>query len=82
MPTLSDVPVDVLLDNLLPSIEVTDLLSLASTSRFFAILGADDTFWKRKLQEDFNFSGAGTARTSGWKVIYKGLSKPRIYTWG
>ncbi|KIM90238.1 hypothetical protein PILCRDRAFT_811954 [Piloderma croceum F 1598] len=82
MPSLSDLPVDVLLDNLLPSIPVPDVLNLASTNRFFAILGADDTFWKRKLQDDFNFSGAGTARTSGWKVIYKGLSKPRIYTWG
>ena len=82
MPSLSDVPVDVLLDNILPSIPVPDLLRLASTNRFFAILGADDTFWKRKLQDDFNFSGMGTARTSGWKIIYKGLSKPRIYTWG
>jgi SCF-associated factor 1 len=77
-----NVPVDVLLDNLLPSIPVPDLLNLASTNRFFSILAADDTFWKRKLQDDFNFSSAGTARTSGWKVIYKGISNPRIYTWG
>jgi SCF-associated factor 1 len=82
MPSLLDLPVDVLLDNVLPSIPVPDLLNLASTNRFFAILCADDTFWKRKLEADFNFTGAGTARTSGWKVIYKGLSKPRIYTWG
>lgn len=82
MPSLLDIPVDVLLDNLLPSVAVPDLLNLSSTNRFFAVLGADDTFWKRKLEEDFNFSAAGTARTTGWKVIYKGLSKPRIYTWG
>src|SRR5882724_10631863 len=79
MPSLSDLPVDVVLDNLLPAIPVSDVLNLTSTNRFFAILGADDTFWKRKLQDDFNFTGAGTARTSGWKVIYKGLSKPLIY---
>lgn len=81
-PSLLDVPVDVLLDNLLPSVPIPDLLHLASTNRFFSILCADDTFWKRKLQEDFNYTAEGTARTSGWKVIYKGLSKPRIYVWG
>lgn len=82
MPTLSDIPVDILLDNLLPVIDIPDLLNLSATSRFFAILAADETFWKRRLQDDFNFSGAGTARTSAWKIIYKGMSKPSIYTWG
>lgn len=82
MPSLSDIPVDVLLDNLLPLVHVADLLHLSATSRFFAILGADETFWKRRLHNDFNFSGAGTARTTAWKTIYKGMSSPRIYTWG
>ncbi|KAF5350218.1 hypothetical protein D9758_007798 [Tetrapyrgos nigripes] len=45
--------------------------------QFFATLCSDETFWKRKLQDDFNFSGAQTARTSGWKFIYQRLSKPR-----
>jgi SCF-associated factor 1 len=82
MVSLSDIPVDVLLDNVLPSVPVTDLLHLGSTNRFFATLVSDDLFWKRKLQEDFNFSGAGTARTSGWKFIYRGLSDPKVFVWG
>ncbi|KZP09892.1 RCC1/BLIP-II protein [Athelia psychrophila] len=82
MPSIFDIPVDILLDNLLPIIDIPDLLSLSSTNRFFAILGADETFWRRRLQDDFNFSGAGTARTSAWKTIYKGMRKPNIYTWG
>lgn len=82
MPSLADVPVEVLLDNLLPSVDIRDLLSLACTSKFFSLLCADDMFWKRKLQSDFNFSGAGTARTSGWKLIYKGLHNPRVFVWG
>lgn len=45
--------------------------------QLFSVLCSDDTLWKRKLQSDFNFSGQGTARTSGWKFIYRGLSKPR-----
>lgn len=38
-PSLSDISVDVLLDNLLPFVAVPDLLNLASTNRFFGILG-------------------------------------------
>jgi SCF-associated factor 1 len=82
MPSLSDLPVDLLLDNLFPSITVVDLLHLGSTNRFFSTLLSDDLFWKRKLEQDFNFTGAGTARTSGWKFIYRGLTKPRIFVWG
>jgi len=79
---LEDIPIEVLLDNLLPSLPVPDLLRLGSTNRFFASLCNDDTFWKRKLQQDFNFSDEGTARSTGWKFIYQGLSRPRTYVWG
>ncbi|TFK75017.1 RCC1/BLIP-II [Pluteus cervinus] len=79
---LSDMPIELLLDNLLPVMPVPDLLSLTSTNKYFSSICNDDTFWKRKLQADFNFSGAGTARTSGWKFIYKGLSQPQVYVWG
>ena len=47
------------------------------TEQELASLCSDDTFWKRRLESDFNFSGAGTARTSGWKFIYRGLFNPR-----
>ncbi|THH05395.1 hypothetical protein EW145_g4827 [Phellinidium pouzarii] len=42
----------------------------------------DETFWKLKCKEDFNFSSSRTARTSGWKYIYQGLSNPKVYVWG
>ncbi|KAF8906226.1 hypothetical protein CPB84DRAFT_426868 [Gymnopilus junonius] len=79
---LSEIPVEVLLDNLLPYIPVRDLLSLTSCSKFFSILCSDDALWKRKLFEDFNFTGQGTARTNGWKFIYRGLFDPRVFVWG
>lgn len=79
---LEDIPVEVLLDNLLPSLLIPDLLHLGSTNHFFAALCNDDTFWKRKLQQDFNFSDESTARSTGWKFIYQGLSRPRTYVWG
>ena len=79
---ISDIPVEVLLDNLLPFAQVNDILSLGSTNKYFAALSADETFWRRKCQEDFNFTSQETARQSGWKTLYRGLSYPRIFVWG
>lgn len=82
MPELTDLPVEVLLDNLLPSMPNDAILNLGSTNHFFDSLTNDDTFWKRKLRQDFNFDCEATARTTGWKFIYGGLSHPRTFVWG
>lgn len=79
---LASLPIEVLVDHVLPSLPARGLLNLSSTNKQFAALGDDDIIWKRKLLEDFNFSGEGTARTSGWKFIYRGLAHPRTYVWG
>ncbi|EKM49963.1 uncharacterized protein PHACADRAFT_264421 [Phanerochaete carnosa HHB-10118-sp] len=82
MPTITDVPLEIFLDNLFPLLPVPDLLSLEATNRFFYQLTSDETFWKRKIQKDYNFPDSDTARTTGWKFIYKRLSNPKIYVWG
>lgn len=79
---LAEMPIEVLLDNILPSMQIPDILRLGRTNRFFAAVCSDDTFWQRRLESDFNFTGAGSARTSGWKFIYRGLFKPKVYVWG
>ncbi len=80
---LSELPVELLLDHVLPALNLQSLGRLAQTNKFFALLCADDTFWRIKLQRDYNFtSNADTARESGWKIIYKGIQKPTVYTWG
>jgi SCF-associated factor 1 len=79
---IADVPVEVFLDNLLPLAELHDVLSLGSTNKLFAAVCADETFWRRRCQADFNFTGQETARQSGWKNLYRGLSHPRIFVWG
>ncbi|KAG2132798.1 regulator of chromosome condensation 1/beta-lactamase-inhibitor protein II [Suillus clintonianus] len=79
---LSDLPVEVLLDNLLPWLAIPDLIHLGETDHFFARLCNDETFWKRKLEEDFNFTDERTARISGWKRLYRGLRNPKTYVWG
>ncbi|KIO32011.1 hypothetical protein M407DRAFT_67253 [Tulasnella calospora MUT 4182] len=80
---LTDLPVELLLDHVLPALDLPSLLALAQTSKFFSALCSDDTFWRLKLRRDYNFtSNADTARESGWKVIYKGIRRPSVYTWG
>ncbi|KIM44654.1 hypothetical protein M413DRAFT_442608 [Hebeloma cylindrosporum] len=63
---LQELPVELFLDNLLPFVPVPDLLRLTCCNKLFASLCTDDMLWKRKISEDFNFFGQGTARTSGW----------------
>lgn len=79
---IADIPVEVFLDNLLPLAELRDVLSLGSTNKLFAAVCADDTFWRRRCQADFNFTSQETARQSGWKNLYRGLKHPRIFVWG
>jgi len=39
-------------------------------------------FWKLKLESEFNFTSRETARTAGWKAIYRGMRRPQVFTWG
>ena len=82
MPTVADVPIEIILDNLLPLLPISDLHSLGATNRSFYNLTSDETLWKRKIRQDYNFPDSNTARTTGWKFIYKRLSNPKIYLWG
>ena len=79
---LSSLPVETLLDYLLPLLSNKDLLSLSAANRAFYQLASDDTLWKRKLQGDFNFPVAETARNTGWKLLYRRLAHPGVYVWG
>lgn len=79
---IADIPVELLIDNILPFCETKDVFSLGCTNKFFALVTTDDMFWKRRLVVDYNFTGSETARTSGWKFIYKRLRNPRVFVWG
>ena len=66
---VTDIPVKLFIDRILPFCEVRDMLSLGCTSKFFAL-----------VVDDYNFTG--TARKSGWRFIYRNLRNPRVFTWG
>ncbi|KAF7308855.1 RCC1/BLIP-II protein [Mycena kentingensis (nom. inval.)] len=99
MTALTDLPIELLLDNLLMNMPIETLLKLACSNKvgvpalipsqllirhhqFFANLCADELLWSRRLKSDYNFSGTGTARTSGWKFIYRNLYNPKVFVWG
>ena len=79
---ITDLPVRLLTNKILPFCEVRDILSLGCTNKFFALIMNDDVFWRRKLAIDYNLTGSETNRTSGWKFIYLRLRKPRLFAWG
>ncbi|KAJ6581536.1 regulator of chromosome condensation 1/beta-lactamase-inhibitor protein II [Mycena capillaripes] len=82
MTSLESIPVEVILDNLLMQMPIQSIVRLGCTNKLFADICADELLWQRRLQTDFNFSGAGTARVSGWKFIYRGLFNPKVFVWG
>ncbi|KAJ7224220.1 regulator of chromosome condensation 1/beta-lactamase-inhibitor protein II [Mycena pura] len=77
MPSVESIPVELILDNLLMLMPVEDVLRLACTNKFFATLCNDELLWHRRLDTDFNFPSAATARVSGWKFIYRNLFNPK-----
>jgi len=79
---ITDVPVKVLIDNILPLCEIKDVLSLGCTNRFFDFVTTDSTFWREKLAVDYNFTGSETTGISSWKFIYQRLRNPQVFVWG
>ena len=82
MPSLIDVPIEVLIDKLLPLLSLKELCHLGTTNRFFLLVTSDEMLWKRRLEADYNFPSSETARTTGWKFIYRRLANPKVYVWG
>jgi len=79
---ITDIPVKIFTENILPFCKVKDVLSLCCTSKFFALIMTDGMFWKRKAIVDYNFTGPETAKTSRWKFSYQKLRNPRVFVWG
>lgn len=79
---ITDIPVKVFVDNVLPFCEANDVLSLGCTNKLFALVATDETFWRRKLAIDHNFTGWETNKTNGWKFVYQKINKPQLFTWG
>jgi len=78
---ITDIPVKIFTDRILPLFKAEDALSLGCTNKFFALVTADEAFWRQRLVVDYNFTGSETTRTSNWKVVYQRFSNrnPRVF---
>ncbi|SPO29825.1 related to SAF1 - protein involved in proteasome-dependent degradation [Ustilago trichophora] len=77
-----ELPLPVVVDNLLPLLSNRDLATLRLVSRQAKTLVEDEVLWKRKVISDFTFPSHATARVGGWFNLYRGLSNPHVYVWG
>ncbi|WVQ78399.1 hypothetical protein IAT38_000485 [Cryptococcus sp. DSM 104549] len=85
MPTLTDIPSEVLLDFLLPALPLRDVASLGSVNRYLHDLACDPTFWRLKTITDFTFSPAAhppSPSPDWWRRVYFGFLNPRAFVWG
>jgi len=78
---ITDIPIKLLINNILSFCEAKDVLSLSCTNKFFAN-AIKETFWRQRLVVDYNFTGSETARTSDWKLIYQRFRHQRVFVWG
>ena len=78
---IADIPVGVLINNILPFCEIKDVLSFGCTNKFFALAVADESFWRQKVAVDYKFKGPETNSIYGWKLIYQRLGKPQDFMW-
>ncbi|KAF7726336.1 hypothetical protein EC973_008916 [Apophysomyces ossiformis] len=79
---LWELPVDIFLEDILPSLDLVSLIELSYTSRFFHRLANDEHVWKKLVMTDFNIPYDAAFRSHGWKTLYSKLNDPIVYTWG
>lgn len=80
---LCNLPLDILLEQTLPCLDVSNLSTLSSTCRLFYILCNDDRVWKERVVSDFGLLLPLNTKQYTWKQLYIELDQgQRIYTWG
>ncbi|PWN34257.1 RCC1/BLIP-II [Meira miltonrushii] len=78
----SQLPYQLVLDTILPLLDIQTLIRLRAVSHAFKEAVDDNVVWRRRIRSDFRFPLQSSARTTGWKTIYRGLANPELYTWG
>jgi len=85
---LSTLPVDVLIDSLLPTFGTSSVIALARTNKqwysFLVTSTGEDSeiFWMRRCIKEFNFPVRASGRRVGWFQLYSRLAQSAAYVWG
>lgn len=83
--SLERLPLDLLLESVLPHFSVSSLASLAQSNRAFKNLiegAGGESVWRLKLVQDFSFPVRATGRRNGFRQLYQRVTKQRTYVWG
>lgn len=82
MLSLTQLPTELLLDEILPLLSIKDVAPLFRANRLLARLGQDELFWKRRLKDDFGFTNLSLGASYGYRFLYSRMYNPEIYVWG
>ncbi|OXM80887.1 SCF-associated factor 1 [Cryptococcus neoformans Bt63] len=84
-PTLTDLPSEVILEQLLPLLPLKDVLRLSQVNHQLHSLTLDPSYWRHKTTSDFAFSPSSHPpfpSPDWWRRVYFGLLQPRAFVWG
>ncbi|KAL0254049.1 hypothetical protein I308_101428 [Cryptococcus tetragattii IND107] len=84
-PTLTDLPSEVILEQILPLLSLKDILYLSQVNHQLHTLTLDPSFWRSKTTSDFSFSPSSHPpfpSSDWWRRVYFGLLQPRAFLWG
>ena len=82
MASLGSLPVDIVLDHVLPCLHIKDVVSLFSINKAFAEFGKLEVFWIRRLKDDFRFPNPPNETRLDSRFLYSRLYNPKIFVWG
>lgn len=82
MGSLGKLPVDIVLDNLLPCLRIKDVVSLFSVNKAFAEFAKLEAFWIRRLKDDFRVPNPSDKTRFDSRFLYSRLCNPKIFVWG
>ncbi|KAI9277305.1 regulator of chromosome condensation 1/beta-lactamase-inhibitor protein II [Phascolomyces articulosus] len=77
-----DLPLDILIDNILYDLDTQSLVRLSGTCNTFRRLIDDELLWKHRVLTDYNLPLDASFRHTGWKRLYLKLEDSVVYTWG
>ncbi|KAF8465262.1 regulator of chromosome condensation 1/beta-lactamase-inhibitor protein II [Kalaharituber pfeilii] len=81
MASLTSIPIDILIGNILPLLSVKDYLSFSSTCKAFHSFAYDEVYWRKLATSTFRMP-TQPLREKGWRELYKRLSSAKLFTWG
>lgn len=83
MKRIDDLPLDLLLEHLIPLLSLQDLLSFASTCQSLQnLIHSTQSIWRARVQAQYRFPSSATGRLDGFKSLYRKLTKPQLWVWG